>query len=123
EIVEAVGERGNCAGELLTARFAPNPGLDPKTKKPIRLTWDNHRWVRYRSFIAALELAARRFHASSTNVGQALPWCFSYGLAQWGWSGAIRVQGHRRIRQVRRWLGGGDIRFRRKFRQRPLAAA
>jgi hypothetical protein len=80
EIVEAVGERGNCAGELLTARFAPNPGLDPKTKKPIRLTWDNHRWVRYRSFIAALELAARRFHASWTNVGKALPWRSYYDL-------------------------------------------
>src|SRR5262249_33908040 len=80
EIVEAVGERGNCAGELLTARFAPNPGLDPKTKKPIRLTWDNHRWVRYRSFIAALELAARRFHASWTNVGEARPWRPYYDL-------------------------------------------
>ena len=31
------------AGAVLTARFAPNPSIDPKTKNPIRLTWDNHR--------------------------------------------------------------------------------
>ena len=49
---------------LLGARFAPNPGEDPKTKKPIRLTWDNHRWVRYRSFMAAFELVNRRFRAT-----------------------------------------------------------
>jgi hypothetical protein len=39
ETVRAIGARGECAGTLLAARFAPNPGDDPKTKKPIRLTW------------------------------------------------------------------------------------
>ena len=34
---------------------------DPKTKKEIRLTWDNHRWIRYRTFMAAFELVGRKF--------------------------------------------------------------
>ena len=47
-IQHAAGNRGrrrprNCADAVLTARFPPNPSIDPKTKNPIRLTWDNHR--------------------------------------------------------------------------------
>jgi len=61
DIITAIGERGECAGKLLTARFARKPGRDPKTKMPIRLTWDNHRWIRYRSVMAAFEDLARRF--------------------------------------------------------------
>ena len=63
ETIAAIGDRGECAGELLAARFAPKPGIDPKTKKFVRLTWDNHRWVRYRSMMAAIEDLARRFKA------------------------------------------------------------
>ncbi len=63
ETVRAIGARGECAGTLLAARFASNPGKDPKTKKAIRLTWDNHRWIRYRTFMAAFELVGRRFRA------------------------------------------------------------
>lgn len=59
-IIEAVGSRGERAGELLAARFSPEPGKDPKTDKDIELTWDNHRWVRFRAFMAALEMGARR---------------------------------------------------------------
>ena len=64
ETIAAVSARGELAGELLSARFAPNPGKDPKTGKEIELTWDNHRWVRYRSLMAALEVLARRFRAT-----------------------------------------------------------
>lgn len=64
ETVRAIGERGECAGILLAARFASHPGKDPKTKKPIRLTWDNHRWIRYRTFMAAFELVGRKFGAT-----------------------------------------------------------
>ncbi len=62
-LIEAIGERGTCAGELLAARFAPTPPPDPKTNDTIKLTWDNHRWVRYRTMMAALEHLARRFRA------------------------------------------------------------
>jgi hypothetical protein len=69
KIIEALGERGERAGELLAGRFAPTPTgnevlADPKTGAPVVLTWDNHRWVPYRSFMAAVELVARRFRAT-----------------------------------------------------------
>jgi hypothetical protein len=79
DLIEALGERGACAGQLLAARFAPTPTgdealTDPKTGQPVVLTWDNHRWVRYRSFMAALELVARRFRATWSDVRAQQPW-------------------------------------------------
>ena len=74
EIIAALGDRGECAGTLLAARFAPHPSIDPKTQKYIRLTWDNHRWIRFRSVMAALEDLVRRFHnrwEGSTQQGKA----------------------------------------------------
>ena len=38
------------------------------------LTWDNHRWVRYRSFMAAVELVARRFRATWKDVTTQKNW-------------------------------------------------
>ena len=78
EIITAVSVRGERAGELLAARFAPDPGKDPKTGKDIELTWDNHRWVRYRSMMAALEVLARRLRAAWIDAAQQKPW-LSYG--------------------------------------------
>jgi hypothetical protein len=75
ETVKAIGARGECAGTLLAARFAPQPGLDPKTKEPIRLTWDNHRWIRYRTFMAAFDLVGRKFRET---------WQRSNWPASWG---------------------------------------
>jgi hypothetical protein len=72
--VKAIGARGECAGILLGARFAPNPGLDPKTKEPIHLTWDNHRWIRYRTFMAALDMVGRRFRATWQRSDWPAPW-------------------------------------------------
>jgi len=63
DIIAALGDRGEYAGKLLAARFDTHPGIDPKTQKLIRLTWDNHRWVRYRSLMAAFEDLARRFQS------------------------------------------------------------
>jgi predicted acylesterase/phospholipase RssA len=74
EIIAAVSARGELAGELLAARFAPNPGKDPKTGKEIELTWDNHRWVRYRSVMAALEVLARRFRATWIDAAKEKLW-------------------------------------------------
>jgi hypothetical protein len=59
-IIDRVGARGEKAGKLLAARFADDPGLDPQSGEPITLTWENHRWIRYRTIMAGLELAIRR---------------------------------------------------------------
>jgi predicted acylesterase/phospholipase RssA len=48
--IREVAERGERAGEMLTDRFGRNPSPN------IELTWDNHRWIRYRSLMAGLEL-------------------------------------------------------------------
>jgi predicted acylesterase/phospholipase RssA len=68
-----VSKLGECAGKLLAARFAPQPGKDPRTGENIELTWDNHRWVRYRSVMAALEVFAQGVRAKWAHPNS--PWC------------------------------------------------
>ncbi|MBV9397497.1 MAG: patatin-like phospholipase family protein [Bryobacterales bacterium] len=47
-IVDSVSKRGFLAGELLLSHFAyPKPG--------VTLTWDNHRWIRFRSSAGRFE--------------------------------------------------------------------
>jgi predicted acylesterase/phospholipase RssA len=48
ETIEALTQRGQAAGAALVERFAETPNTVPG------LSWDNHRWVRYRSALAAL---------------------------------------------------------------------
>ena len=48
EVIGALTLRGQAAGRALVERFAETPGTAPG------LSWDNHRWVRYRSTLAAL---------------------------------------------------------------------
>jgi hypothetical protein len=48
DVVESVSRRGELAGDLLISHFA-NPAPN------ITLTWDNHRWIRFRSFLGRLE--------------------------------------------------------------------
>jgi hypothetical protein len=67
-----VSQLGARVGELLAARFAPQPKKDPQTCKDNELTWDNQRWVRYRSVMTALEVVARRFGA--TWISESKPW-------------------------------------------------
>ena len=100
EIIAALGDRGECAGELLAARFDPKPGIDPKTKTHIRLTWDNHRWVRYRSMMAAIEDLARRFQSrwgGPPQRGQprtyAQLWCAAPAQGRRATPSAIRTNG------------------------------
>jgi hypothetical protein len=71
DVIKRVGERGERAGELLAARFALDPEPDPQSDKTIWLTWENHRWVRFRSFMAALEDTLRRFRSSWERSAQA----------------------------------------------------
>jgi hypothetical protein len=74
DVIERVAARGALAGKLLAARFSPNLEPDPQTGKPIELTWDNHRWIRYRSFMAGLERVARGFNATWSDAAKQKPW-------------------------------------------------
>ena len=55
EVISALTLRGQAAGRALVERFAGTPGTDPG------LSWDNHRWVRYRSALTALAGQLERF--------------------------------------------------------------
>ena len=51
EVIRALSERGRFAGVKLRERFMGNDGSP--------LTWDNHRWIRYRSMMSLLEKTLR----------------------------------------------------------------
>jgi hypothetical protein len=51
EVIARLSERGGSAGELLRKRFS----VPPATATP--MTWDNQRWIRYRTFMNLLEQA------------------------------------------------------------------
>lgn len=53
--ITALTERGRIAGERLATRFSVAP---PASEE---LTWDNHRWVRYRTSMALLQGLLHRF--------------------------------------------------------------
>jgi Patatin-like phospholipase len=55
EVIERLTERGRCAGERLVERFAREP------EDPGALGWRDHRWVRYRSSLAALAAMLGQF--------------------------------------------------------------
>lgn len=48
EVITRLSERGREAGAMLAERFAP-PGPPPE------MSWDNHRWIRYRSTMSLIE--------------------------------------------------------------------
>ncbi len=54
-VIEALTLRGRAAGLALVERFAETPGTASG------LSWDNHRWVRYRSALAALAEELEQF--------------------------------------------------------------
>lgn len=56
EVIEALSRRGRAAAVLLAARYGGQHRQDPKSGGPIVLDWNNHRWVRLRSVLAAIEL-------------------------------------------------------------------
>lgn len=61
-VITALRKRGQRAGVLLTERFGEHPPDE------VELTWDNHRWVRYRSLMAALEQLLSDVHSGYTNT-------------------------------------------------------
>jgi len=77
ETTLALAERGRCAAAVLRRRFAPEP-----EEPPHALSWDNHRWVRYRS---ALELIERMLRGLRRGYRSGPPELRTYqGLADRG---------------------------------------
>ena len=67
EVIAKLGQRGALAARELRRRYAADPAPD------IQLTWKNQRWVRYRSYIAALERALGRFEKGKVDFeGQSI---------------------------------------------------
>jgi len=58
DVIAALAERGRAAGQKLCALYAP-----PSPPAPDALSWDNHRWVRYRSTLAVLAEFLQAFRA------------------------------------------------------------
>jgi hypothetical protein len=58
--ITAMSQRGACAGRRLVDSYTtpPEPGRT--------VSWENHRWVRYRSTMSILEGMFRRLHAAYT---------------------------------------------------------
>ena len=72
QAIMRVSYRGKCERSYWLRGCGSEPGKDPQTCKDIELTWDNHRWVRYRSVMTALELFARRLQATWMDASK--PW-------------------------------------------------
>lgn len=64
EVIAALIERGERAADLINARYANAGEADPVFGTPaseIHMTWDNHRWVRFRAFVSAYEAVGFQF--------------------------------------------------------------
>ncbi|CAN7212447.1 hypothetical protein LJR231_000635 [Phyllobacterium sp. LjRoot231] len=64
DVIADLDLRGRAAGLLIGARFDSSAKTDPETGKPNRQIFANHRWIRYRNFMAAFEDLSRRFALS-----------------------------------------------------------
>jgi hypothetical protein len=60
-VISDLDRRGRAAGLLIAARFDPEDQVDPETGRANVCTFANHRWVRYRNFMASFEDLSRRF--------------------------------------------------------------
>ncbi len=60
-VIAELDWRGKAAGQLIAARYDPLETTDPETGGPNSPSFANHRWVRYRNFMAAVEDLSRRF--------------------------------------------------------------
>jgi predicted acylesterase/phospholipase RssA len=64
KVIADLDLRGRAAGMLIAARFDPTENTDPETGGPSEPMFANHRWVRFRGFMAAFEDMSRRFARS-----------------------------------------------------------
>jgi Patatin-like phospholipase len=62
EVIDRLSNRGRLAGQLLQRRYSgpPEPGID--------ISWDNHRWVRYRTIMGVLEGLLQGLNRAFTRV-------------------------------------------------------
>jgi predicted acylesterase/phospholipase RssA len=58
ERITALSERGRAAGQMFVQRFGPAQ-IEP-------MNWNNHRWVRYRTAVGAIEEMLTRIHVAWT---------------------------------------------------------
>jgi predicted acylesterase/phospholipase RssA len=63
-VIADLDRRGRAAGLLISARFDPARKHDPETGEANEEVFANHRWVRFRNFMAAFEDLSRRFALS-----------------------------------------------------------
>ena len=63
-VIADLDRRGRAAGLLISARFDPEAPCDPETGAANDEIFANHRWVRFRNFMAAFEDLSRRFARS-----------------------------------------------------------
>jgi predicted acylesterase/phospholipase RssA len=63
-VIADLDRRGRAAGLLIAARFDPRTPYDPESGAPNEEIFANHRWVRFRNFMAAFEDLSRRFARS-----------------------------------------------------------
>jgi predicted acylesterase/phospholipase RssA len=63
-VIADLDRRGRAAGLLIAARFDPKARYDPESGKRNEEIFANHRWVRFRNFMAAFEDLSRRFARS-----------------------------------------------------------
>jgi hypothetical protein len=61
KVIEDLDLPGRAAGLLISARFDPSAKVDPETGSSNQQGFPNHRWVRCRNFMAALEDLSLRF--------------------------------------------------------------
>jgi len=61
DVISALSERGREAGQMLAGRFTSPPDQ-------LVLSWDNHRWVRYRSVLQLLQQMFNDIDDSFTNT-------------------------------------------------------
>lgn len=73
DMIQALDRRGSAAGRVIARRLMPDADVDPiAPDRPLKLGWDNHRFVRFRAYIAGLEVAAAKFGAGWTDALHAL---------------------------------------------------
>ena len=94
-VIGQLAERGRLAAILLAARFGPEAVEDPKTGDHVVLNWDNHRWVRLRSFMAAMELTLVELRSGWAEGGKSAPPPASPMPTCWTgpWRGTVAIPG------------------------------
>lgn len=77
-VIADLDQRGRAAGLLISARYDPEATRDPETGRANKEIFANHRWVRFRNFMAAFEDLSRRFARSRRASDKAAEFAANY---------------------------------------------